>query len=199
MGRRGEHTREEYRAMAMNAAKEIVREEGFRGLTARKIAAAIGYTVGSLYLVFKNLDDLIVQVNEDTMAELYVVVEKAVTAATTPEQMIYACANAYLDFGHENPHLWRMVFEHKLPTGQPLHETFKQKVAETFELCAKAMGPLIKDAKTNPPSLASHALWAGIHGICMLSVTGKLESASVEDARRLTDNLIRNFLVGVRA
>lgn len=199
MGRRGEHTREEYRAMAMNAAREIVRTEGFRGLTARKIAAAIGYTVGSLYLVFKNLDDLIVQVNEETMVEIHDAVKAAINTAEPSENAVYACANAYLDFGHASPHLWRMVFEHKLPIEQPLHESFKQKVAETFALCAQVIEPLIGNNKSNQPALTAHALWAGIHGICMLSVTGKLESASVEDARLLTDSLIRNFLVGIRA
>lgn len=199
MGRRGEHTREEYRAMAMNAAKEIVRTEGFRGLTARKIAAAIGYTVGSLYLVFKNLDDLIVQVNEDTMAELHGNIDAAVSQADSPEQAVFACANAYLDYGHRNPHLWRMVFEHKLPIDQPLHESFKAKVAETFELCARALRPLFNKQNAEAVAVSAHALWAGIHGICMLSVTGKLESADVEDARMLTDNLIQNYLAGVRA
>ncbi|MFC1797586.1 helix-turn-helix domain-containing protein [Pseudomonadota bacterium] len=33
-------------------------EHGYEGLSARKVAAAIGYTVGTLYLVFENLDDL---------------------------------------------------------------------------------------------------------------------------------------------
>lgn len=185
--------------MAMNAAKEIVRSEGFRGLTARKIAAAIGYTVGSLYLVFKNLDDLIVQVNEDTLAELHDAIKAAVANTRNPEEAVYACANAYLDYGHSNPHLWRMVFEHKLPVDQPLHQSFKEKIAETFALSAQVIEPLVKDKKKNAPALSAHALWAGIHGVCMLSVTGKLESASVENARSLTDNLIRNFLVGLKA
>ncbi|MBI2381012.1 MAG: TetR/AcrR family transcriptional regulator [Gammaproteobacteria bacterium] len=184
--------------MAMNAAKEIVRTEGFRGLTARKIAAAIGYTVGSLYLVFKNLDDLIVQVNEDTMSDLHGSIGAAVNEAESPEKAVYACANAYLDFGHQNPHLWRMVFEHKLPLGQPLHESFKAKVAETFALCARALQPLFGKQSAAIADLSSHALWAGIHGICMLSVTGKLESANVENARLLTDNLIHNYLAGAR-
>lgn len=198
MGRRGEHTREEYRAMAMNAAKDIVRTEGFRGLTARKIAAAIGYTVGSLYLVFKNLDDLIVQVNEETLGEIHTAVSSAIQNNQNAEA-VYACANAYLDYGHANPHLWRMVFEHKLPAEQPLHESFKQKIADTFALCARVLEPVVGSNKSNSPALAAHALWAGIHGICMLSVTGKLESANVENARALTDNLIRNFLIGVTA
>ena len=44
--------------MAMAAAREIAEKEGLRGLTARRIAREIGYTVGTLYNLFDNLDDL---------------------------------------------------------------------------------------------------------------------------------------------
>lgn len=199
MGRRGEHTREEYRAMALNSAREIVRNEGYRGLTARKIAAGIGYTVGSLYLVFKNLDDLIVQVNEETMVEIQTAITTGIGEAKTPEAAVYAAAHAYLDFAHANAHLWRMVFEHKLPPDQPLHESFKNKIADSFAFYARAITPLTGDAAKNPAALSAHALWAGIHGICVLSVTGKLESASLGEATQLLDHLIRNFLIGIKA
>ena len=43
-------------------AERIVAEHGHSGLSARKVASAIGYTVGTLYLVFDNLDDLVLQV-----------------------------------------------------------------------------------------------------------------------------------------
>ncbi len=46
MGRRSEHSRDEIREMAVNAAAEIVEKEGFQALTARKVAGSIGYTVG---------------------------------------------------------------------------------------------------------------------------------------------------------
>lgn len=38
--------------MALEAARRIVREEGLGALTARRVAGAIGYSPGTLYLVF---------------------------------------------------------------------------------------------------------------------------------------------------
>ena len=54
MGRRNEHSRDEIKEMAIEAGKKIIVEEGFSNLGARKIARAIGYTVGTLYNVFDN-------------------------------------------------------------------------------------------------------------------------------------------------
>ena len=54
MARRSDHTREEIREMALVATEQIVSVAGFSALSARKIAKKIGYTVGSLYLLFDN-------------------------------------------------------------------------------------------------------------------------------------------------
>jgi AcrR family transcriptional regulator len=37
----------------------IVIEKGLNALTVRKVAVEIGYTVGSIYMVFANMQDLI--------------------------------------------------------------------------------------------------------------------------------------------
>ena len=66
MGRRSDHSREEIRQMALQAAESIVTEGGYKALSARKVASEIGYTVGTLYLVFENLDELVLYVNGRT-------------------------------------------------------------------------------------------------------------------------------------
>ena len=52
MARRSEHTQEQIKEMVLIAAEGIVTEEGEEALTVRKIAQHIGYTVGSIYMVF---------------------------------------------------------------------------------------------------------------------------------------------------
>ena len=71
MARRADHTREELHRMALDAAREIVDAEGLRGIKARKIMDKIGYTVGTLYQLFDDLDDLIVHMNTETLDALY--------------------------------------------------------------------------------------------------------------------------------
>ena len=66
-----DHSREQLREMALAAAREIVALDGLCGLTTRKVAARIGYTVGTIYNLFDDLDHLIVQMNGQTLDELY--------------------------------------------------------------------------------------------------------------------------------
>ena len=70
MGRRSDHSRDELYVMALDAAESIVREDGFPALTARKVAARIGYTAGTLYNIFRNQDDLIIHLNARTLGRL---------------------------------------------------------------------------------------------------------------------------------
>lgn len=51
MARRSEHSQAEIRKMVLEAAEEIVQEDGYPALKVRKMATDIGYTVGSIYRV----------------------------------------------------------------------------------------------------------------------------------------------------
>ena len=68
---RGEHSRAELRALILSAAGEIAEAEGPRGLTARAIAGRIGYSPGTLYNVLADLDDVVLQLNADTLDALH--------------------------------------------------------------------------------------------------------------------------------
>ena len=57
MARRSDHSREELYELALEKAGEIAEKEGLRGLTARGVAREIGYTIGTLYNIFEDLDD----------------------------------------------------------------------------------------------------------------------------------------------
>ena len=59
MARRSDHSREELYALILDSARSIVEEDGFSGLTARRVASSIGYAPGTIYNLFSNLDDLI--------------------------------------------------------------------------------------------------------------------------------------------
>ena len=77
MGRRSEHSRDQIAGMALEAASRLVQAHGLSGLSARRIAAEIGYTPGTLYLVFRNLDELILHLNGTTLDALFQRLETA--------------------------------------------------------------------------------------------------------------------------
>ena len=120
MGRRNDHSKEEMRELALTAVFKIIKEQGFHQLSVRKIATEIGYTVGSLYLIFKNLDDMILQANVRSLDVVYQNLAQAGKNITQPRQRLIAFAHAYLTFTTHQPHLWQMIFEHRLQNGEPV-------------------------------------------------------------------------------
>src|ERR1044071_9416941 len=115
MGRRNQHTRDQQIDMAVRAAEQIVIRDGIAGLSMRKVAQAIGYTVGNLYLLFQNQDDLLAALNERTADAIYLHLRDAIEPLPDPRERLGAMARGYIEFATRNPHRWRLMFEHRLP------------------------------------------------------------------------------------
>ena len=119
MGRRSDHSRDEIRDMAVEAASSIVEREGFEALSARRVTGAIGYTVGTLYHVFRNFDDLVMHVNARTIDEMAALIQKHTRRKRKPEARMRAMAESYVQFATDHPDRWRLVFDHRAGPGMP--------------------------------------------------------------------------------
>lgn len=197
MGRRNEHSREELKDLALRAAGDIVAESGAAALSMREVARRIGYTVGALYIVFQNLDDLIVSLNEQTVIELREALERIRGRANQPAQNLRLLVAAYLGFALLHTARWRLVFEHRLPEGQKAPATYAGHTAAIFALVGKHLREAgVARDEEDARELAT-ALWSGAHGICMLAVTGKLQVVTQASVQRLLDVLLDRFLADV--
>lgn len=196
MARRSDHTREELRALTLEAAEHLIAEQGVAGLTARALARRIGYTPGTLYLVFSNLDDVILQVNARTLHRLHAPMQKAVSGAADPLDLLKNAARAYVDFARTHPNLWRACFEHRLPPDVAGPDYIDQQIQRLVDLI---MQPLQQATGVDHHNIAAaaQALWSGVHGICMLTLTGKLHMMGGQATEHLTDDLVTHYLGGL--
>jgi AcrR family transcriptional regulator len=196
MARRSDHSREEIRGMALAAAETIVANAGLPALTARRIAQAIGYTVGTLYLVFENLDDLILQVNGRTLDDLHAALSQAAEAAPAGPARVEALARGYLEYARAQHRRWNALFLHQLPAGQPFPDWYGAKIAAMFTLVEAVLSSLSTKRDARDLTIAARALWSGVHGICILDSTRRLGPVAAQD---LVDSLVRNYLRGLEA
>ncbi len=198
MARRADHTRDELTKLVLAAAREIVVEEGFRGLTTRKLAARIGYSAGSIYNVFHNIDALIIEIDASLLDELF----EAVTSEPLPggvEPALKALARRYVVFVQNNQNLWNLLFEHRLPPGEVLPDWYYPKLERLLAIVEERLRPLFDDSDAAAVGRSVRLLWAGVHGIASLAGTGKLKIISSDGAMELIDDLIDNYVAGVRA
>ena len=194
MARRSDHSRDELHRLALKAARSIVRKSGLRGLSTRQIATRMGYTPGTLYQVFADLDDLILQLNASTLRDLY---EKCrqVDFSGSPESTLRELARSYMAFVGSAPRLWSAIFEHSLPERKELPGWYREQVERLLSLAEHALVPLFPDDAERRHHEA-HVLWGALYGIASLAGAGKLTVAA--DPGALVDSLVSNYVAGLR-
>jgi len=199
MGRRSDHSRDEIRQMAIAAAATQVETEGFQSLTARKVAGEIGYTVGTLYHVFRNFDDLVIHMNAETIDEMAALIQRETRKKRNPEVRIRAMAEVYVKYATDHPDRWRLVFEHQAPRGLPTPALMKERRDVMFAMVADNLREISSARIPQEIDHTATALWSGIHGICILALTGKLYLGGAFSMVKLIDTLIDSVLNEFRA
>ena len=193
MGRRSDHTRQELHKMVLTAAREVVEKEGFTGLTARRVARDIGYSIGTIYNLFDDFDDLILNLNGETLDRMY---DRCAAAPTTssPEDTLKTLARAYIEFVREYPGLWSLVFEYRNLHPGALPDWYREKLDRLFGLMNRALDPLFPEGCENAVRRSARVLRASLQGICSLEAMG----AVAEPAAVLADDLVRYYVAGLR-
>lgn len=199
MARRSDHSREEIKEMALQAAEEMILQDGKNGLSARKLAQAIGYTVGTLYLVFKNLDDLILHVNARTLDRLYAEISSNLQTTQDSQIALMQMAHTYIAFANKEPLRWKTVFEHRAQLEDEAPDWYSERVSKMFSEVEKHLSALAPHKTDKDIKNTARALWGGVHGICILGISGNLGIAGVDSVEELTQSLIQNYLKGFTA
>jgi len=194
MARRSEHSLEELKAMVLDASETIVIEEGFSALKVRKIAVEIGYTVGSIYMVFANMAELIMHINARTLDTIAAQLEQV--RDSSAEQSIETLAMTYLSYASQNFNRWCKVFEYRLPADAEIPGWYQEKVDNIFSPVEAQFAELAPESSEDHRKSAARALWCGVHGICVLSLTGKQDKAEINDVEEMIVLLVRNFMRG---
>jgi len=197
MGRRSVHTPEELREHIIRAATELITHQGLSGLSAREIARHIGYSPGTIYNVFVNLDDLILTIEGRMLDDLDARLQE-LPDTLAPREYLLGLAEAYLRFTHHNPRLWNLLFEHHLPATVDVPTTYREKLDSLLARIENALRPLAGPGISEDElKRRSRVLWASVHGITSLSTADKLSSITAESTWPLVRDLIETYLNGL--
>jgi AcrR family transcriptional regulator len=198
MGRRSEHTADELRELVLQAASEIIETQGLAGLSARAAARKIGYSAGTLYNVFANLDDLILNVEAQLLDQLDARLDEAVKGQRG-EAAVIKLTRAFMAFARERPKLWDLLSQHHLPGDVPVPPWYSERIEMPQKRIATALGAAIPAASDAQIKRASRTIWASLHGIAALATAQKIHHLTAEQATDIVDHLVRNYLTGFKA
>ncbi|MDF3046918.1 MAG: TetR family transcriptional regulator [Candidatus Midichloriaceae bacterium] len=198
MGRRGDHTFKELSNMILDSASNILINEGFQKITTRKIATQIEYSVGTLYNIFQNLDDIYIHLNGRTLDDLIKILEEAIKESNGSQ--LRALAYAYVKFSINHVNAWSLLCEYRFPESVAIPKWYEEKIEYLYEIAEKALNNILNI--DNPQHLKKYitVLWAGIHGICALSSKGKFTRTGLieTESQHLVDTFLDNYINGIK-
>ncbi len=196
MARRSEHTQEQIKEMVLKSAEDIIEQDGLQALKVRRIVMDIGYTVGSVYMVFENMDDLIMHVKSRTLDDLSIQLDQ-LSEQLDPVMAMRALAIAYLTFAAENFHRWEMLFIHRQPQDSEIPDWYITKVDALFNRIEMQLSKLTNQHHSDTQlHQAARALWSAIHGICFLSLNNQMEVIQIREIEQKILLLLDCFAYG---
>jgi AcrR family transcriptional regulator len=193
MARRSDHSREELAAMVIAGTRAIVRDEGWRAVSMRGIAARIGYAPGSIYNAVGDIDAVLLRVNAGTLTELVANLEMEVARTVPGEGGAVAIADAYVTYVTAHARLWAALIERPPPVPAP--DWYAVPRARLVEIVAEAIAPLFPDAVLRRRAVLS--LWASLQGLATLALGGNMAFADEGlDTREIARSIVRRYLSG---
>jgi AcrR family transcriptional regulator len=186
------------RAQILEAARRIVVKDGFGALSMRKLAEAVDYTAGTIYLYFKDRDDIAAQLAGIGLGELLARIQEKATHRD-PARRILQLSRAYIEFALENPESYRLVFMENPQTANGMLEVEDGPGRKALELLTQAIDELRgrKPGASGDSYKLAEAIWAAIHGVASLKlISPNFPATSADD---WGDTVTRTLIAGITA
>ena len=98
------------RTAVLDAARQRLVREGYRDLSMRDVANAVGCSVSSIYLYFAGKDALVHTLMDEGFERWHQRMREVADAGSTPRARLEAVCRAYVDFGLENPEFYEIMY-----------------------------------------------------------------------------------------
>jgi AcrR family transcriptional regulator len=201
---RREREREALRQRIVEAARDLLSEHGIAALSMRAIAERIEYSPATIYLYFRDKDELVLQVVQagfQRLREYTTEALKQVAETADAADQYAATGRAYVRFALDNTAYFRVMFE--LP-GSPKADcsevTDPSGDPDAFERVVARLEQAQREGLVTVPDVRRAAVigWGLVHGLTSLYLSGHLheELESNEEFMSLIEEAMHSMYRG---
>ncbi len=197
---RKDRDKAEMKDMILKAAMKLFINEGYDGVSIRKIAEEIEYSPGSIYTYFKDKNSIFYALHVEGFEKLYQK-QLAVQSMMDPRERLVAHGKAYIEFAIENQQYYEIMLIIRAPEeiicqkedwahGHRSYDLLKRNVAE-----CQAKG-MFKNQNTEA---VAFVFWSIVHGIASLVIRRgaaikNMNEQNIESMIENSLNLIRSMI-----
>lgn len=188
--------REELRQAILDAAQDILRDEGVDALTARAIAKRVGYTAASIYNVFESMSDLLIEVNRRTLTDLRLIFVDLPQEAPG-DVRLKELLRRYIAFMQRNPALWAALFG-----GVRKRESFPDWYTASVRFLLGQLRDMLREVTGETDDARAWAqaeqLYLAVHGAISLDLGRRLDLVTPQPLNHVTEAILDMMLARFR-
>jgi AcrR family transcriptional regulator len=165
---RKQREKEEMRKLILDAARSLFLEKGYGDTSIRNIAEKIEYSPGTIYLYFKEKDEIFHALHQEGFRKLLEMMGLLQFVAD-PMERLKAMGRIYMDFAKNNKDFYDLMFIMQAPMNMEPDECWEagddalEHLKNVIRDCQKAGRFAGKDV-----DYLSFIIWSSMHGMCAL-------------------------------
>lgn len=193
---RKERDKQEMRLRILETAQQIFIEEGFEKASIRAIADRIEYSPATIYLYFKDKNELFFAVHELGFEKLLEEMTKAIEGINDPVEELRQRGFAYMKFAFENPEMYDLMFIQNAPMEAIFeneewvcgHRCFEH-LCDTVQQCIDN-----KLIKISVLGVATMSIWSFMHGLVSLKIRNRFKTFPQEHIQNLMSASVEQMI-----
>ncbi len=165
----------------INAAKEIIAEEGISALSARKVGERAGYSYATIYNYFSDLNTLLFYCVFDFLEDAYRYLLSFKQEGIDAKQQLVTYSTEYFRYFADRPDTFRLVFIEAI--GNPPEAIARDPQVSVASLLEEALIACVKEGylEESNVQVVAEIIAASIHGKLLFLVQNRiLEGADTE-------------------
>lgn len=169
---RREQEKEELRQTILKEAGELFLEQGYDRFSMRQLAERIGYSATTLYLYFRDKDDLLFTIVDNGFVRFGRQLANAANSSTDPWERLTALGEAYITFGLQNPVYYQLMFMWRTDYLLEARSGEQEPRLAAFNVLQDAVQYALDEGVIQPGDAQTYSdlLWATLHGIIALAI-----------------------------
>jgi len=189
--------KEELRSSILEAAWQLVVQDGWQALSIRKIAEAIEYSVPVIYDHFENKEAILLELTKQGFQKLNEELVKAKDGAATPEEQIEAMAYAYWKFAFHHKAYYQVMYGLGIPSCETVNQI--RELGTFSDLILLPIREVIATGKSPDTDgfLKLHTFWSMLHGLISINMMGA-EAGRDKLNQLVLKDFIRGFISGMK-
>ena len=188
----------------LDAARECFFKDGFEATTISQIAQNVELSTGTLYLYFKNKEEIYVSILEEGLDILYALMKDSERPGMTPSELLEGYANAYHRFYTDYGQYFDIMFFLRRPDKEvELQGDLEQKLEHQTGRCLGLVESAIRDGTSAgefrhvDPHEATRVVWATMNGLMVLHEK-RTEEITTQRLPKLIEVAISMLLDGLK-